>query len=115
MAETAQTNFDGVGVFKQLFSPVRGEFEQRFSKISNTLGVVRGGGGMLKLRFDWYIRVAPNLRLSFALLDPSHSWYIYTGGLITSSCILPPKIINSSCICEILNSTMLLTTTVHVG
>ena len=44
MAETAETNFDGVGVFEQLFSPVRGEFEQKSSKISNALGVARGGG-----------------------------------------------------------------------
>ena len=38
------------GAFEQLFGPGRGEFEQKFSKKSN----VRGGG-MLKLRFDWYI------------------------------------------------------------
>ena len=42
-----------MGAFEQLFSPGRGEFEQRFSKNANA----RGGypGGMLKLRFDWYI------------------------------------------------------------
>ena len=43
-----------MGAFEQLFGPVRGEFEQKFSKNSNARGVP--GGGMLKLRFDWYIR-----------------------------------------------------------
>ena len=42
-----------MGAFEQLFSPGRGEFEQKFSKNSNARGVARGG--MLKLRFDWYI------------------------------------------------------------
>ena len=41
------------GAFEQLFGLVRGEFEQKFSKNSNARGVARGG--MLKLRFDWYI------------------------------------------------------------
>ena len=41
------------GAFEQLFGLGRGEFEQKFSKNSNTRGVARGG--MLKLRFDWYI------------------------------------------------------------
>lgn len=40
------------GAFQQLFSLGRGEFEQKISKNSNA----GGGGGMLKLRFDWYIR-----------------------------------------------------------
>ena len=44
--------FQGVGTFKQLFSPGRRGFEQKFSKNSNPQGVA---GGMLKLRFDWYI------------------------------------------------------------
>ena len=39
--------------FEQLFGLGRGEFEQQFSKNSNARGVARGG--MLKLRFDWYI------------------------------------------------------------
>ena len=39
--------------FEQLFGPVRRKFEQTFSKNSNAWGVARGG--MLKLRFDWYI------------------------------------------------------------
>ena len=34
------------------FSASGGEFEQKFSKNSNARG---GGGGMLKLRFGWYI------------------------------------------------------------
>ena len=42
------------GAFEQLFGLGRGEFEQKFSKNSNARGVARGGG-MLKLRFDWYI------------------------------------------------------------
>ena len=42
-----------MGAFEQLFGPVRGEFEQKFSKNSNARGVARRG--MLKLRFDWYI------------------------------------------------------------
>ena len=37
------------GAFEQLFGLERGEFEQKFSKNSNARG------GMLKLRFDWYI------------------------------------------------------------
>ena len=41
------------GAFEQLFGLGRGEFEQKFSKNSNARGVARGG--MLKLRFDWYI------------------------------------------------------------
>ena len=41
------------GVFEQLFGLRRGEFEQKFSKNSNVQGVAPGG--MLKLRFDWYI------------------------------------------------------------
>ena len=42
------------GAFEQLFGLGRGKFEQKFSKNSNARGVLRGGG-MLKLRFDWYI------------------------------------------------------------
>ena len=41
------------GAFEQLFGLGRGEFEQKFSENSNARGVARGG--MLKLRFDWYI------------------------------------------------------------
>ena len=41
------------GVFEQLFSLGRGGFEQKFSKNSNAPGGCPGG--MLKLRFDWYI------------------------------------------------------------
>ena len=44
-----------MGAFEQLFGPVRGELEQKFSKNSNARGVARVGGGMLKLRFHWYI------------------------------------------------------------
>ena len=43
------------GAFDQLFELGRGEFEQKFYKNSNARGFARGGGGMLKLRFDWYI------------------------------------------------------------
>ena len=47
------------GAFEQLFGLGRGEFEQKFSKNSNAWGVARGGGGgMLKLQFDWYISVS---------------------------------------------------------
>ena len=38
--------------FEQLFGLGMGELEQKFSKNSNARG---GGGGMVKLRFDWYI------------------------------------------------------------
>ena len=41
------------GAFEQLFGLGRGEFEQKFSKNSNAQGLP--GGGMFKLRFDWYI------------------------------------------------------------
>ena len=47
--------FPGVGAFEQLFGLLRGEFEQKFSKNSNARGVARGGRGMLKLQFGWYI------------------------------------------------------------
>ena len=43
-----------MGAFEQLFGLVMGEFEQKFSKNSNAQGFA-WGGGMLKLRFDWYI------------------------------------------------------------
>ena len=32
-----------------------GAFEQKFSKNSNARWVARGGGGMMKLQFHWYI------------------------------------------------------------
>ena len=35
-------NFPGGGAFEQLFGPVMGEFEQKFSKTSNARGVARG-------------------------------------------------------------------------
>ena len=44
-----------MGAFDHLLGPGTGEFEQKFFKNSNARGVARGGGGMLKLRFDWYI------------------------------------------------------------
>ena len=44
------------GAFEQLFGLGRGEFEQKFSKNSNPRRVARGG--MLKLRFDWYIKLS---------------------------------------------------------
>ena len=43
------------GAFEQLFGLGRGEFEQKFTKNSNAWGVARGGGGLMNLRFDWYI------------------------------------------------------------
>ena len=44
------------GAFEQLFGLGTGEFEQNFSKNLNARGLPGGEGGMLKLRFDWYIR-----------------------------------------------------------
>ena len=41
------------GAFEQLSGLGRGEFEQKFCKKYKCPGVARGG--MLKLRFDWYI------------------------------------------------------------
>ena len=41
------------GAFEQLFGLGRVEFEQKSSKNSNARGLP--GGGMFKLRFDWYI------------------------------------------------------------
>ena len=41
-------NFPGGGEFEQLFGPGRWGFEQKFSK--------NLPGGMLKLRFDWFIQ-----------------------------------------------------------
>ena len=40
------------GAFEQLFSLERGEFSKNFRKIQ----CPGGGGGMFKLRFDWYIK-----------------------------------------------------------
>ena len=34
--------FPGVGAFEQLLGPVRGKFEQKFSKTSNARGIARG-------------------------------------------------------------------------
>ena len=45
-----------MGAFEQLFGPVRGEFSKKFPKIQMP-GGLPGGGGMLKLRFDWHITV----------------------------------------------------------
>ena len=42
------------------FRPREGEFEQKFSKNSNARGVARGG--MLKLRFDWYVTCTEKFR-----------------------------------------------------
>ena len=47
------------GAFEQLFGLGRGEFEQKFSKIQMPEGLP--GGGMLKLRFDWYIKTTSGL------------------------------------------------------
>ena len=44
------------GAFEQLFGLGRGEFEQKFCKKIQMPGGCPGGG-MLKLRFDWYIRL----------------------------------------------------------
>ena len=35
-------SFPGIGAFEQLFGPVRGKFEPKFSKDSNARGVARG-------------------------------------------------------------------------
>ena len=51
------------GAFDQLFGLGRGEFEQKFSKNSNARGVA--GGGMLKLRFDWYIIIVSSIRRKY--------------------------------------------------
>ena len=51
------------GAFEQLFGLGRGEFEQIFSKNSNALVVAQGG--MLKLRFDWYITAHLHTYFSF--------------------------------------------------
>ena len=37
------SNFPGGGAFEQLFGPVRGKFEQKFSKNSNARGLPAGG------------------------------------------------------------------------
>ena len=58
-----------MGAFEQLFGPVRGEFEQKFSKNSNARGVARGG--MLKLRFDWYITAMQLASTSTSYQNPA--------------------------------------------
>ena len=42
------------GAFEQLFGQGREVFSKNFPKIQMP-GELPGGGGMLKLRFDWYI------------------------------------------------------------
>ena len=42
------------GAFEQLFGLGRGNLNKNFPKIQMP-GGLPGGGGMLKLRFDWYI------------------------------------------------------------
>ena len=58
-----------MGAFEQLFGPVRGEFEQKCSKNSNARGVARGG--MLKLRFDWYITAMQLASTSTSYQNPA--------------------------------------------
>ena len=48
------------GAFEQLFGLGRGEFEQKFCEKYKCPGVARGG--MLKLRFDWYITSNVNMK-----------------------------------------------------
>ena len=55
-----------MGAFEQLFSPGRGGFEQRFFKNSNARGVAQGG--MLKLRFDWYITSPVSIDITATVL-----------------------------------------------
>ena len=43
------------GAFEQLFGLGRGNLNKNFPKIQMPGGLPGGGGGMLKLRFDWYI------------------------------------------------------------
>ena len=53
------------GAFEQLFSLGRGDLNKNVPKIQmpgSCLG--GGGGGMLKLRFDWYIMLMLLLRLT---------------------------------------------------
>ena len=45
-------NFSGGGAFERLLGPVRGNLDKNFPKIQMPGGLP---GGMLKLRFDWYI------------------------------------------------------------
>ena len=46
-----------VGAFEQLFGSGSRGFQQKFSRNLNAQGVALGEGGMLKLRFDWYVKV----------------------------------------------------------
>ena len=55
------------GAFEQIFGFGRGEFEQKFSKNSNARGLP--GGGMLKLRFDWYISFANQYTTKITVSD----------------------------------------------
>jgi len=44
------------GAFERLFCPKGREFEQANLQKFKCPRVARGGGGMLKLQFDWYIK-----------------------------------------------------------
>ena len=55
------------GAFEQLFGLERGEFGQKFCKKFKCPGVARGGG-MLKLRFDWFITSLVRFAVSFKSL-----------------------------------------------
>ena len=66
------------GAFEQLFGLGRGEFSKNFPKIQMPGGL--SGGGMLKLRFDWYVTTTvkhlkvPLCILKFVLLPNWHKF-----------------------------------------
>ena len=49
-------NLPGSGAFEQLFGPVRGEFEQKFSKNSNARGIARGGDVVASISLVHYMK-----------------------------------------------------------
>ena len=65
-----------MGAFEQLFCPGRGDLNKNFPKIQMPGGLP---GGMLKLRFDWYINklCAIDSTISSGLINKVDSIYIF--------------------------------------
>ena len=63
------------GAFEQLFGPGRGDLNKHFQKLQMPVGLP-GGGGMLKLRFDWHVNT-PNVSFKSSILSLSMSSFCF--------------------------------------
>ena len=64
-----------LGHLNSFYGLGRGEFEQEFSKNSNVWVLPGRGGGMLKLRFDWYISATVSAAIFGKFLLSRHYWF----------------------------------------